>query len=60
MPVLNDCNRDELIDTGMTENGLPETLAIWFFREDHDDKLKHAGDVNEMKNTENVDQEDHA
>jgi hypothetical protein len=24
------------------------------------DKLKHAGDVNEMKNTENIDREDHA
>jgi hypothetical protein len=24
------------------------------------DKVKHAADVSEMKNTENVDQEDHA
>jgi len=24
-----------LIDTGMTENGSPETLAVWFFKEDH-------------------------
>ena len=59
MPVLNDCNREELIDTGMTENGLPETLAV-VFQGGPCDKLKHAGDVNEMKNTENVDQEDHA
>ena len=61
MPVLNDCNREKLIDTGMTENGLPETLAVLVFMGGPmHDKLKHAGDVNEMKNTENIDQEDHA
>ena len=60
MPVLNDCNREELIDAGMTENGLPEHLPFGFSGRTMHDKLKHAGDVNEMKNTENVDQEDHA
>ena len=52
MPVLNNCNSEELIDTGMTKIGLPETLAVWFSGRTMHDKLKHAGDVNEMKNTE--------
>ena len=60
MPVLNNCNSEELIDTGMTKIGLPETLAVWFSGRTMHDKLKHAGDVNEMKKTENVAQEYHA
>jgi hypothetical protein len=57
MPVLNDCNREELIDTGMTAG---DTCRLVFMGGLMHDKLKHARDVNKMKNTENVDQEDHA
>jgi hypothetical protein len=57
MPVLNDCNREELIDTGMTAR---DTCRLVFMGGLMHDKLKHARDVNKMKNTENVDQEDHA
>jgi hypothetical protein len=58
MPVLDDCNREELIDTG--EMVCQKPLPFGFSGRTMHDKLKHAGDVNEMKNTENVDQEDHA
>ena len=48
---------EELIDTGMTAR---DTCRLVFMGGPMDDKLKHARDVNKMKNTENVDQEDHA
>jgi len=35
-------------------------LPFGFPRRIMHDKLKAAGDVNEMKNTENVDEKDHA